>query len=275
MTIAFYPPATDTTLGLLNRFCLGVPTSRGEFLIPCPSEEFARGALSVLQSLPPSVWETLAPAGEPPIPVAATPAGVESTESLQTAPSAPEPICEAPRPQSVISTAPVEIRRGKAHDKLPHDAPATWEEFKLLPDAEAESRIVGWLRRGWTEGGLSRLYGLSAGAVTSRRQQIRARLIRNRELDAPLPVAATDRPLEATETPKSTPSAPANTAQALGEMLDAELPPPERTPGTALYELGRRGMAFIPACKALSLEPSKALHLEWKEGQYDRACEER
>ena len=269
--IQLYPPATDTTLGLLDRFCLGVPTSRGEFLIPCPSEEFARGALSVLQSLPPSVWETLAPAGEPPVPVAATPAGVGATGIPQTPLTPPTVVCEAPRPQSVISTAPVEIRRGKVHDKLPHDAPPTWGEFKLLPDAEAESRIVGWLRRGWTEGGLSRLYGLSAGAVTSRRQQIRARLIRLAEM----PVAATDRPLPAPETPKPTPSAPVITDQTLGERLDAELPPPERTPGTALYELGRRGMAFIPACQALSLEPSKALHLEWKEGQYDRACEER
>ena len=266
--INLLPPATETTVGLLDRWCVEV-TGETPWIIPCLDESFAKGALTVLRSLPPEVLSTLAP--KAPIPVAATPAGVESTESLQTAPSAPEPICEAPRPQSVISTAPVEIRRGKAHDKLPHDAPATWEEFKLLPDAEAESRIVGWLRRGWTEGGLSRLYGLSAGAVTSRRQQIRARLIRL----ADMPVAATDRPLAAPETPKAAPSAPVTTTRDLGEMLDAELPPPERTPGTALYELGRRGMAFIPACQALSLEPSKALHLEWKEGQYDRACEER
>ena len=258
--IQLYPPATDTTLGLLGRFCLGVPTSRGEFLVPCPSEEFARGALSVLQSLPPSVWETLAPAGEPPVPVAATPAGVEATIIPQTPPTPPEPVVEAPRPQSVISTAPVENKIDTS--KLPETAPPTWEGFKNLSDAKAESLLSWWLTQGYTEGGLARLYGLSAGAVTSRRTQIRGRLLRAKEANA-----RTDRPLAAPEIPK-TPIAPSKT-----ETPVLEAPEPSRPLGEPIYELGRRGMDFQSSCRALKLDPTKQNHLVWKEGQYDRAME--
>lgn len=274
--IQLYPPATDTTLGLLDRWCIEI-TGETPWIVPCLDESFAKGALTVLRSLPPEVLSTLAP--KAPILVAATPEGVESTEIPETPPTPPEPVVEAPRPQSVISTSEVENprqRRGLRHDRLPADAPQTWSGFKDLGDRAAEDLLIDLLRRGYTEGGLSKLYGLSQGAVTSRRAQIRDRLHRKRDLDTPsVPVAASGHPLPAPETPKTTPSTPVTTTRDLGAMLDAEIPPLERTPGTALYELGRRGMAFIPACQALSLEPSKALHLEWKEGQYDRACEER
>lgn len=164
--LLIHPPATPTTLGLLDRWAVEVPYSPEHYLIPCPSEEYARGVAFALARVPEG-WSAFAPVSDAPV-------GVEATEIPQPPPSTPEPVVEAPTPLPVIPTP--EVEKSKIGSTLPPDAPATWEEFKTLSDKRAENKLQWWCSQGWTEGGLGRLWGLKPGVVTSRRGQIRERL---------------------------------------------------------------------------------------------------
>lgn len=269
MSIAYYPPATHTTLGLLDRWCLGVPTSQGEFLIPCSSEEFARGALCILQSLDPVAWESLA-AGLPHVPAAAQPMGVGDTQVSLTAPSVSRTVAQPPR--APVSTLPFKQPKGAV---LPDWAPQDWEGVKALGTG-ALDLFIRLNAAGYPDNRISTLYGQSAAGVLSRRQRLTERVFRERQ-------AATDLAPPAPETPDPTPNAPEEEAPVLEPQVELVVPEPVAlsvtpyetpTPRTPLYELGRRGMEFGPACRALRLEPNKDRHKEWKEGAYDRALEE-
>lgn len=246
MSLQIHPPATPTTLGLLDRWAVEVPYSPEAYLIPCPSEDFARGVAFALARIPEG-WGAFAPATEAPV-------GVDAPQIPLPPPLPLEPVIEAPTPLPVISTPAVGIVAETPQpigSALPPDAPPTWEEFKQLSDKRAENKLQWWCEQGWTEGGLARLWGLSPGAVSSRRVQIRARLARAAEAngEAPMPIAAP---------PKA----------------EVDTPPPQQ-PTTSLFDLGLRGMSFADACQTLCLSPSQARHREWKEGQTQRYQESR
>lgn len=59
--IALVPPASDAAFGLQGRWAVCFTAGGEERFFPCPSEEWARGALAVLSVLPQAVLDGIRP----------------------------------------------------------------------------------------------------------------------------------------------------------------------------------------------------------------------
>lgn len=137
-----------------------VTTTAGPYLIPCPNEQFALGALLVLRSLDPQILQSLAP----------------------TAPRTQTPDLPLPAPQTKKTGArlppkPPKVRnRCKPPEQLkqphtpkgarpPEGAPATWKGLLALDQPSRLRTIRDYLALGWTRNGVARHYGVQAGQV--------------------------------------------------------------------------------------------------------------